>query len=108
MRFAYRLAAKLGHVNVNRMLDQIHVGQFAEWQAYAQLEPFDEERMDVRFAHIVQTLINLKRGKKGPKPLKDFVLKFGEREVAKPKSWQSLKAMGKFLTAAFRDKKAVK
>ena len=65
------------------MLSEISMRQFAEWQAYAQLEPFDEERNDLRAASIVQTLLNLHRKKGRPAyKLKDCALRFVE---ARPK-----------------------
>lgn len=78
-RFAYRLALKLGHVDVDRMLKQISTRQLSEWRAYADLEPFDEERADLRAASIVQALLFCHR-KKGAAviPLNKLVLRFGD------------------------------
>jgi hypothetical protein len=61
------------------MLRGMTVRQFQEWRAYADLEPFDETRADLRSADIVRTLLNLfGRGKGKPAfPLKDCVLRFG-------------------------------
>ena len=58
--------------------------QFEEWHEYQELEPFDEERADLRTAHIVQTLANINR-KKGRPPVKlqDCLLKFGKQSAAK-------------------------
>lgn len=59
------------------MLRGMSTWQFQEWRAYADLEPFDEMRADLRAAHIVQTLLNVHRGKgKPPVELEDCVLKF--------------------------------
>lgn len=68
------------------MLAGMTVQQFAEWRAYADLEPFDETRGDLRAASIVATLINLHRRRK-VKP-SDVVLQFGESVpvVATPKA----------------------
>ena len=41
------------------MLRGMTVRQFCEWRAYADAEPFDETRGDLRAAQIVATLINL-------------------------------------------------
>jgi len=61
------------------MLRGMTVRQFQEWRAYADLEPFDETRADLRSADVVRTLINLFGRKKGARavPLKDCVLQFG-------------------------------
>jgi hypothetical protein len=40
------------------MLSEISSRQFVEWRAYADLEPFDERRADLRAASIVQELRN--------------------------------------------------
>ncbi len=37
--------------------------QFAEWQAYYQLEPWGEERADLRAGIIASTIANVNRGK---------------------------------------------
>jgi hypothetical protein len=54
--------------------------QFQAWRAYADLEPFDEVRADMRTADIVRTLLNVNR-KKGTPPisLDKCVLRFGAR-----------------------------
>lgn len=66
------------------MLRGITVRQFEEWRAYANLEPFDEERADLRAASIVQAILSVNR-KKGSSPiaLKDCVLRFGTEPVRK-------------------------
>ncbi len=66
------------------MLAGISIRQFQEWRAYADLEPFDEVRADLRTAHIVQTLLNLElvRNRKAAKvKLADCVLRFGDAAV---------------------------
>jgi hypothetical protein len=75
------------------MLRGMTTRQFQEWRAYADLEPFDEERADLRAAHIVQTLLNLHR-KKGAQPfqLKDCVLRFSPVEASRPSSPEQARA----------------
>lgn len=59
------------------MLATMTAEQFLEWRAYADLEPFDEERADYRAAQVVQTLLNVNRKKGHPViPLRDCVLQF--------------------------------
>ena len=63
------------------MLAEIDSRQFEEWRAYADLEPFDETRADVRTAQVVQTLTDLAVARAGRRPrskLKDFILRFGD------------------------------
>lgn len=69
------------------MLADISLRQFHEWRAYADLEPFDEVRADLRTAHIVQTLLNLEfvRNRKAAKvKLADCALRFGDDAVEEP------------------------
>ncbi len=75
------------------MLRGMTTRQFGEWRSYADLEPFDETRADLRSADIVRTLINLLGRKKGAPavPLKDCVLRFGG-EAAKPVTPESARA----------------
>lgn len=69
--------------------------QFLEWRAYAELEPFDEVRADLRTAHLVQTVRNVLGDKA---TLTDCLLPFGEDEAPKPKpkvkDWREIKAAG--------------
>jgi hypothetical protein len=61
--------------------------QFQSWRAYADLEPFDETRADIRTADIVRTLLNINR-KKGTPPiaLDKCVLRFESEAAAVPKT----------------------
>jgi hypothetical protein len=75
--------------------------QFHEWMAFAELEPFDETRADVRASSIRSTLAELRRDpKKRAEPFSfvDFLIPFGdEPRVERPKiappqqSWQEQK-----------------
>ena len=59
------------------MLAEMTSAQFAEWMAYGQLEPWGEERADLRAGIIASTQANSMRGKKG-KPFKpqDFMPRY--------------------------------
>jgi hypothetical protein len=110
-RFAYRLAVKLGYVNVDKMLSEISFRQLLEWETFSQLEPFDEERADVRSAHIVSMIANTNRNPKKrskPWPLEDFIIPFGDSEKReKPrKSWQHMKMIAQMMTNLFGEKKS--
>ena len=59
------------------MLSEISSRQFAEWMAYAQLEPFGEERDDLRMGIVASTIANVNRGKdKKPYKPSDFMPSF--------------------------------
>lgn len=78
-----------------------------DWLLLASLEPFGEEREDHRSAHVVQTLVNLHRGKNRPvRKLHEFVLPFGDYTAPKvQQSWQAMKAIGQAFAAAFGEVK---
>lgn len=46
------------------MLGEISSRQFSEWMAYARLEPFGEERADLRAGIVASVIANVNRGKK--------------------------------------------
>ncbi len=87
------------------MLDRMSITLFREWRAYFDLEPFGEERADYRAASIVAMLynINRKRGTEA-KPVRDFVLEFGDKAKPKRKSWQELKAIGAAIASAHQQR----
>ena len=73
--FRFRLCLALGIAHpdqLNRVLSQ---KQIAEWASYAQLEPFDQTRSDLRAAMVALTIARV-GGNRNAK-LKDFLLDFG-------------------------------
>lgn len=88
-------------MNVDAMLRSLTAKQFAEWEQYAKLEPFNELRADYRTASIVTMLANVNRAsKQEPYSLEDFVLKFGQ-EPKKPQTWQEKLAIARAIAMAF-------
>lgn len=88
------------------MLRSITATQLAEWRAYAMLEPFDEERADIRAAQITWAIVNVNRDTRRhprPLPLSDFVLRFDEDATAprRQRTWQELKALGQLASAMY-------
>ena len=77
------------------MLSEISSRQFAEWMAYGRLEPFGEERDDLRMGIVASVIANSNRGK-NQKPYKpgDFMPSFepeteeqaAERLIAKARA----------------------
>ncbi len=59
------------------MLAEMTSQQFAEWMAYSRLEPWGEERGDLRMGIVASTIANVNRPK-GKKPFKpqDFMPSF--------------------------------
>lgn len=74
--------------------------EFTEWMIYSKLEPFGEERADLRAGIIAANIANAHRDrKKQPKPFTAFdFMPFRQ----KPKrSWQDMLAAAKALNQAF-------
>lgn len=78
-------------MNVDReILGQISTIQLLEWQVFEQLEPFGEDREDIRNAHLVRTMMNLwgwdRKKRSKPFELADAVLTFGDQPTFKRES----------------------
>jgi hypothetical protein len=94
------MAVRLGVVNVDAMLRRLTAKQFREWEHYALLEPFSEERADWRAASVREMIHNMAVESKDRKPMKHFLLPFGEQEK-KQKTWQEMAAMARFIALAY-------
>ena len=68
---------------MDRMLSEITSRQFAEWLAYSRLEPWGEDRDDLRTGIVASVIANSNRGK-GKKPYKpqDFMPDFEPEDEA--------------------------
>lgn len=74
--FAYRLALALGQPDVDAMLAGLTTRQFLGWQHYAAVEPFGEERADLRAGIISATIANVFAGKSRSFKPADFMPRF--------------------------------
>lgn len=75
---------------MGELLDTISSRELTEWQAYAQLEPFGEERADLRSATNTMVLANANRDPKKqarPYTIEDFM--FFRDEAEKPELSQA-------------------
>lgn len=72
---------------MDTMLGELSIGEFRQWIAYYDLEPWGDERDAYRFASVVKMLhdINVRPGHRR-KPLADFVVEFTEREAVDHRS----------------------
>jgi hypothetical protein len=109
-RFAYRLALRLGKPNVDAMLRSMTSIQLQEWVAFAELEPFGEDREDARIASIVRAVVNSNRKK--PVTLEACILDGGDAVSSaapvppKKKSkehWKAMKAIAKEMSQGSQD-----
>lgn len=87
-RFAFRLAKALGQANPDAMLARLPHRIWREWQEFAILEPFGEERADLRAGIIASTVANCMARDKGQPAFKprDFMPQFEKQEQAKSKT----------------------
>lgn len=79
-------------MTVSHLLSSISSKELSEWAVYYELEPFGEERDDLRMGVISSTIANVNRSKNSKvyKP-QDFIPKFGEQHR---QTWQQqLKAV---------------
>ncbi len=82
--------------------------EYAEWFEYYKLEPWGEERADLRAAGVSATIANVNRGKKGKtyQP-SDFLLKFGKGGDVRMTPEQSVK-YAKHLSAMWQNEQRKK
>lgn len=87
--FYFRLALSLG-CTVRDLLARIDSEELSEWMAYYQIEPFGEQRADLRNAINSCVMANAWRGKNSRTfKLSDFIPDF----LRKPKAQQTEKEM---------------
>ena len=87
---------------VEQLLSEISSRELTEWAAYAQLEPFGDERADLRAGIVASTVANfLRDAKKRRKPYRagDFMPHFGARR-RESQTWQQQLHLIEMLNAA--------
>lgn len=67
-------------MSIKRAQQEIDSAEFSEWIAYAHLEPFGEERADLRMGILASTFVNMMSAKGKRYQPKDFMPKFGPTE----------------------------
>lgn len=73
--------------------------EFAEWMAYARLEPFGQDRFDIPAAIVAATVANVHRSSDtNPYEIKDFLPNFEPQE---PQTWKQQLSIVELLNAAF-------
>ncbi len=86
-------------MTVEELLHRISSRELAEWMAFYSLEPFGEERADLRAAIIATTVANAARDpKRRRRPFRpaDFMPRFRERG----KNWQEQLMIVEMINAA--------
>ena len=93
------MALALG-CTVGELLGRISSRELTEWMAYFELDPFGQERADLRSAIVASTVANTVRDpKKKQKPWlpRDFMPKF---EQQREQTWQEQLAIVEMINAA--------
>jgi hypothetical protein len=99
-----KLAMALGYANVDDMLASITSRQLREWMEFYRLEPFGEERADLRAGIIASTIANVNRSSRTAKAFspKDFMPDFDRgRGPRKRQRLEDMKAAALALCLAF-------
>lgn len=107
-RFAFRLALALGQPNPDAMLARLPWRVWREWQTFAALEPFGEERADLRAGIVAATIANcLARGKGKPAfKVRDFMPRFEVKRDKTPDDlFQQVKTINWLFGGAFVDER---
>lgn len=71
------------------MLKSMSTKELLGWEAYYQLEPLGDERLDWLVAGIREMVCNIQLAPKDRKPLDYFLLKFGEEAARVKKAPQT-------------------
>ena len=103
-RFAYRLALRLGYANPDAMRAHMPYSVWRGWLEYERLEPFSEERADLRMAQLAQIMANAWLRGKGRRPykLQDFMFNFdGQQQRARQATPEELVGKVMFLNQMF-------
>jgi len=86
-------------MTVREMLARVDSRELSEWMAYSSIEPIGEYRMDLRFAMLACTIVNIIKGATGakgkPSKIEDFMLKF---DPPKQQSMDNMKTRLKMLS----------
>lgn len=97
----------MGEIDVDALLARLSSRQISEWMAYYTLDPFGEERADLRAAMICALLANINRDpekKREPYTAEEFMPRFerghpqGDAPTSGGQTWEQQKALMKALT----------
>lgn len=88
------------------MLKSMTMKQLEEWAEYSSIEPFGEERADLRAGIVASAVLNANRSKSTDKvwSAQDFLMKFGKEDEANQpytdvEKWEKLKRSMKVYAA---------
>ena len=87
-------------MTVSEMLARMSSRELTEWMAYFTIEPWGEERADLRAGIVASVIANVNRDpRKRPRPYRpeDFMPRFG---APRRQSWQEQLRIAEIITAA--------
>ena len=90
-------------MSVAEAQSRISSREFAEWMAFYRLEPFGEERADLRMAILAAVIANANRDpkqRKQPYEPKDFMPQFDQPQDTETEPWEQQLALAHMITAA--------
>jgi len=101
----------VGEIDVDALLARLSSRSISEWMAYYSLEPFGEERADLRFGMLMALLANINRDpekRREPYTAEEFMPKFGEeykqdgqgRQDGRGQTWEQQKELLKSMTGS--------
>ena len=105
-RLAYRLALRLGYANPDAMRANMPYRVWRGWVDYSRLEPFGEERADLRMAQLAAIMANAWMRKKGQRAYKvhDFMFDFDGKPRTQQRTAEELAGKVMFLNQLFGGK----
>lgn len=81
-------------MSVRRAQTEIDAAEFAEWRAYYELEPWGQERADLRAGIVASVIANTAPGRHGKAFMPvDFMPRYGERRRKIPMTQSQLHAV---------------
>ncbi len=92
----------MGEADVDALLDRLPADLFMEWQAYYQIEPWGEDRADLRAGIVASVIANTHRdARRKPEPYQpaDFMPRF-EPTKKKLQTWQEQLEIARLITIA--------
>jgi hypothetical protein len=94
----------LGYRSVEEMLQTLSHAEYVDWLAYYSIEPFPEEREDLRHARLIAGIAEMVGGKK--QNIKDFMFDFwGDPQNTKEQSPEEVVSKLKTIFSAFAKRK---
>lgn len=99
----YRLALAVGELDVDALQAKMSRRRLMEWLAFYRIDPWGEQRADLRMGVLASTMIQLgaKPSSQAPKPI-DFLLYPETGPASQTQSIEQQKAFARMMHEAFK------